>query len=91
MNANPEHFLEKISSLDTSTKQHFPNSRKIYVQGSRSDIQVPMREISLSATETRSGIEENAPIRVYDSSGIYSEKEAALNKRARLQHRLLYK
>ena len=84
MNANPEHFLEKISSLDTSTKQHFPNSRKIYVQGSRSDIQVPMREISLSATETRSGIEENAPIRVYDSSGIYSDKEAAVNLRAGL-------
>ena len=65
MNANPEHFLEKISSLDTSTKQHFPNSRKIYVQGSRSDIQVPMREISLTATETGSGIEEHATIRVY--------------------------
>ncbi len=84
MNANPEHFLEKISSLDTSTKQHFPNSRKIYVQGSRSDIQVPMREISLTATETGSGIEENAPIRVYDSSGIYSDKEAAVNLRAGL-------
>ena len=84
MNANPEHFLEKISSLDTSTKQHFPNSRKIYVQGSRSDIQVPMREISLSATETRSGIEENAPIRVYDSSGIYSDKESAVNLRTGL-------
>ncbi len=84
MNANPEHFLEKISSLDTSTKQHFPNSRKIYVQGSRSDIQVPMREISLTPTETGSGIEENAPIRVYDSSGIYSDKEAAVNLRAGL-------
>ncbi len=84
MNANPEHFLEKISSLDTSTKQHFPNSRKIYVQGSRSDIQVPMREISLATTETGSGIEENAPIRVYDSSGIYSDKEAAVNLRAGL-------
>jgi len=66
MNANPEHFLEKISSLDTSTKQHFPNSRKIYVEGSRADIQVPMREISLTATETETGIEENPPVRVYD-------------------------
>ncbi|NKB34765.1 MAG: phosphomethylpyrimidine synthase ThiC [Pseudomonadales bacterium] len=84
MNANPEHFLEKISSLDTSTKQHFPNSRKIYVQGSRSDIQVPMREISLTATETESGIEENPPVRVYDSSGIYSDTEATINLRAGL-------
>ena len=84
MNANPEHFLEKISSLDTSTNQHFPNSHKIYIQGSRSDIQVPMREISLAATETGSGIEENAPIRVYDSSGIYSDKETAVNLRTGL-------
>lgn len=84
MNANPEHFLEKISSLDTSTKQHFPNSRKIYVQGSREDIQVPMREISLTATETETGIEENPPVRVYDSSGIYSDKDASINLRAGL-------
>ncbi|MDD9889386.1 MAG: phosphomethylpyrimidine synthase ThiC [Gammaproteobacteria bacterium] len=84
MNANPDHFLQKISSLDTSTKQHFPNSRKVYVQGSRADIQVPMREISLTATETESGIEENAAVRVYDSSGIYSDKEAQINLRAGL-------
>lgn len=84
MNANPEHFLEKISSLDTSTNQHFPNSHKIYIQGSRSDIQVPMREISLATTETGSGVEENAPIRVYDSSGIYSDKETAVNLRTGL-------
>ncbi len=84
MNANPDHFLEKISSLDTTSKQHFPNSRKIYVEGSRADIQVPMREIGLTATETENGIEENAPLRVYDSSGIYSDKEAQINLRAGL-------
>ena len=84
MNANPDHFLEKISSLDTTSKQHFLNSRKIYVEGSRADIQVPMREIGLTATETENGIEENAPLRVYDSSGIYSDKEAQINLRAGL-------
>lgn len=84
MNANPDHFLEKISSLDTTSKQHFPNSRKIYVEGSRADIQVPMREIGLTATETENGIEENDPLRVYDSSGIYSDKEAQINLRAGL-------
>ena len=84
MNANPDHFLEKISSLDTTSKQHFLNSRKIYVEGSRADIQVPMREIGLTATETENGIEENDPLRVYDSSGIYSDKEAQINLRAGL-------
>lgn len=31
-----------------------PASRKVYLQGSRPDIQVPMREISLSETPTSS-------------------------------------
>ncbi|UII56870.1 phosphomethylpyrimidine synthase ThiC [Cytobacillus spongiae] len=51
----------------------FPNSKKVYVGGSRSDIQVPMREIAQSSTEGVFGTEENAPIRVYDTSGIYTD------------------
>lgn len=51
----------------------FPASRKVYVEGSRPDIQVPMREISLSRTEGVAGEEENAPLRVYDTSGIYTD------------------
>ena len=70
MKANPEQFIDKISRLNTTTKQYFPNSKKIYVQGSRADIQVPMREIALTDTETESGGEPNAPVRVYESSGI---------------------
>ena len=62
MNANPEHFLEKISQLDTRSGQHFPNSRKRYIQGSRADLKVPVREITLTATETASGTEENPPL-----------------------------
>lgn len=50
----------------------FPGSKKVYVQGSRPDIRVPMREISLSPTETSGGVQENAPVRVYDSSGPYT-------------------
>lgn len=52
---------------------HFPNSRKIYIQGSRPDVQVPHREIKLSNTETDNGIIENTPIRVYDTSGPYTD------------------
>lgn len=84
MNAKPEQFFDKISQLNTSTRQHFPNSRKIYVQGSRPDIRVPMREITLTATETETGLEENAPLRVYDPSGIYSDADADINLRAGL-------
>ncbi len=51
----------------------FPGSRKVYVQGSRSDIRVPMREIALSPTVSAEGETANAPVRVYDSSGPYTD------------------
>ena len=79
MNAKSEHLLEKISRLDTSGQQHYPNSCKVYVEGSRADLKVPMREISLTATQTEFGIEENPPIRVYDTSGIYSDTDSTID------------
>ncbi|MDP6536442.1 MAG: phosphomethylpyrimidine synthase ThiC [Gammaproteobacteria bacterium] len=84
MNANPDHLLDKISQLDTSAAQYYPNSSKIYVAGSRADLQVPMREIALTPTETESGAEENPPIRVYDTSGIYSDANASIDLRTGL-------
>jgi len=49
---------------------HYPNSRKIYVTGSRPDIRVPLREIRLSDTHKADGsIEENQPVMTYDTSG----------------------
>lgn len=51
----------------------FDGSKKVYVEGSRSDILVPMREIMLSPTTGSFGEEENAPVRVYDTSGPYTD------------------
>ena len=48
-------------------KSSFPNSRKVYVTGSRKDIRVPMREIHLSPTDGIQGKEENPPLTVYDT------------------------
>jgi phosphomethylpyrimidine synthase len=81
MNAKPEHLSDKISQLDTSASKHYPSSRKVYIEGSRPDIQVPMREITLTATVTEQGLEENPPLRVYDSSGIYADGEANIDLR----------
>jgi phosphomethylpyrimidine synthase len=47
----------------------FPASTKVYIQGSRPDILVPEREITLHDTHTPQGVEHNAPLRVYDTSG----------------------
>ncbi|WP_438495074.1 phosphomethylpyrimidine synthase ThiC [Paenibacillus sp. IHBB 3054] len=67
----------------------FPGSHKVYVEGSRPDIQVPMREITLSRTSGTAGEAENAPVRVYDTSGPYTNDEAYSDIRKGLTpHRL---
>lgn len=76
----------KNEAVDLS---QFPASRKVYVEGSRPDIQVPMREISLSRTEGVAGNQENEPLRVYDTSGIYTDGAQAADIRKGLPlHRL---
>ncbi len=50
-------------------------SQKVYVQGSRPDIRVPMREIPLHPTVTPSGEIDNPPVRVYDTSGPYTDSD----------------
>ncbi|MCF8564139.1 phosphomethylpyrimidine synthase ThiC [Alicyclobacillus tolerans] len=72
-----------VESSQIHSKEHhndidyFPNSKKVYIQGSRPDIRVPVREIELSKTTGRFGDEVNPPVRVYDTSGIYTDLDAA--------------
>src|SRR5574344_1434463 len=56
-----------------------PASKKVYIQGSRPDIQVPMREIELTDTPTGLGGEHNPPIMVYDTSGVYTDPNVEIN------------
>lgn len=76
-----ENFTSDKARVDTAAIQPLPNSRKIYIQGSRPDIRVPMREISQSDTQTSQGIEKNPPICVYDTSGPYTDPEANIDIR----------
>ncbi len=64
-----------ISAAKTSSVKidSYPASEKIYVEGSRPDIQVPMRKITLSDTPVHFGSETNGPLYVYDTSGIYTD------------------
>ena len=60
----------------------FPGSRKVYVEGSRPDIRVPMREIALGSSTNLQGEEEaNEPVRVYDTSGLYTDQAQATDIR----------
>ena len=55
MSAIPQSFVEATAVLGADATRPYPNSRKIYVQGSRPDIRVPMREIEQVDTPTRLG------------------------------------
>ncbi|NBV19294.1 phosphomethylpyrimidine synthase ThiC [Janthinobacterium sp.] len=83
MNANPK-FLSATATVDEAAIAPLPNSRKIYVQGSRPDIRVPMREISQSDTEASFGGEKNPPIYVYDTSGPYTDPDVQIDIRSGL-------
>src|SRR6478672_9022145 len=83
MNANPQ-FLAATARVDEAAIQPLPNSRKIYVEGSRPDIRVPMREISQSDTPASFGAEPNPPVYIYDTSGPYSDPEAQIDIRSGL-------
>jgi phosphomethylpyrimidine synthase len=62
-------------------KAAFPASNKVYVQGSRADIQVPFREVTLTPTAGRFGPEANPPMRLYDTSGPYTDPQVSLDVR----------
>ncbi|MCL6425535.1 phosphomethylpyrimidine synthase ThiC [Bacillus subtilis] len=68
-----------VQQANISIMSSFSGSKKVYVEGSSSDIQVPMREILLSPTTGSFGEEENAPVRVYDTSGPYADPEVTIN------------
>ncbi len=79
MSAIPEDFIANTVRLSAEVTQPFPNSRKIYVQGSRPDIRVGMREISCSPTTGMFGEEENPPIPVYDTSGPFTDPDVTID------------
>ncbi|TWJ69378.1 Phosphomethylpyrimidine synthase [Bacillus paralicheniformis] len=70
---------ESVQQKNISIMSSFSGSRKVYVEGARPDIQVPMREISLSPTTGSFGAEENQPVRVYDTSGPYTDANAEVD------------
>ncbi len=83
MNANAK-FLSVTATVDSAAIKPLPNSRKIYVPGSRPDIRVPMREISQADTPASFGFEANPPVYVYDTSGPYTDPDALIDIRSGL-------
>lgn len=87
--------LTNLSSADLSAQHEqdakdltriLPASRKVYIQGSRPDIQVPMRQIELTDTPTGLGGEHNPPVMVYDTSGVYTDPNVQIDLNKGLPH-----
>ena len=79
MSAIPQDFLDRAAELSSDSTKPLDGSSKIYVEGSRPDIQVPMREIHLEDTGSSFGAERNPPIPVYDTSGPYTDPDVQIS------------
>ncbi len=74
-----------LSTINNAYIESFPNSQKIYVTGSKADIKVAMREISL--TDTIGDLaQKNQSICVYDTSGPYTDPKTVINLKQGLPH-----
>jgi len=95
MNTPPEEFsdtsslgeaasLSKSAQVDPAVVASFPNSKKIYLPGSRPDIRVPAREIRLTEAQGRGAGEASFPVYVYDTSGPFTDPDVSIDIRAGL-------
>ncbi|MBL4912002.1 phosphomethylpyrimidine synthase ThiC [Shewanella schlegeliana] len=70
--------------MDNLKPLQHPNSEKIYLEGSRADLKVGMRQIHqadtlVGGTEDEPVFEANPPLRVYDCAGAYSDPDANID------------
>jgi len=79
MSARSQDVAGAAERLSAEVTRPFPASRKIHVSGSRADLHVPLREISLSPTHTADGPRPNPPLPVYDTSGPYTDAAAEID------------
>lgn len=84
MNKPRTTFLATAAQVDSAAIAPLPNSRRVYIAGSRNDVRVPMREISQTDTAALFGAEANPPVFVYDTAGPYGDPAADIDIRAGL-------
>jgi phosphomethylpyrimidine synthase len=70
-------MIASTDSFEPSSQDQLPNSKRVYVNGTiHPNVRVAFREISQSPTKSLSGdVEDNAPVRVYDTSGPWGDPD----------------
>lgn len=70
----------KIENIDVNS---YPGSEKVYIDGELFPIKVAMRRVNLTPTVKMNGDErlmtENAPVYIYDTSGVYTDPDVKIN------------
>ena len=79
MSAVPAEFIRRAAQLSEAATRPYPNSRKVFVPGSRADLRVAMREVHQSDTPALHGAEANPSIPIYDTSGPYTDPAAHID------------
>src|SRR5690606_29435743 len=74
-----EQIFKQAAALSEAARAPYSGSRKIYIDGQLPGVRVGMREIILSDTQSDKGVERNAPIRVYDTSGPYTDPDVSID------------
>jgi len=69
-------MIKKVEEPNIQVSTEFKNSKRVYIENKDNSVKVPMREITLSPTNKTDGsIEENDPVRVYDTSGPWGDQD----------------
>src|SRR5437588_7101534 len=72
----------QLETQNSELKTVLPNSRRIYIDGRQPRVHVPFREIDQNPTRNfKNELEENPPVRVYDTSGPYGDPAIATDVR----------
>lgn len=75
--------LSSTARVDSESIKPFPNASKVYIQGSREDIRVPMRAINLADSPasfvSANNAEKNEPVMIYDTSGPYTDPDIIID------------
>jgi phosphomethylpyrimidine synthase len=79
MSAKPEELLVQTARLSVEATRAFQRSSKVFVEGSRPDIKVGMRQVAQTDTPAEGGSQANPAITLYDTSGPYTDPAATID------------
>ncbi len=79
MSADPKDLFEETARLSEEVTRPFANSTKVHVPGTRPDMRVAMREVRQARTPSENGGIVNPEISLYDTSGPYTDPDAAID------------